>query len=70
MWVRAKVKTQITSMDPAMQVTFSIQNGSKWLAFHEPDIVPDLPWRLNHKHLNVRMKEKQFLELFEEIHSS
>ena len=30
-------------------------------------INPALPWRLNHKHLNIRMREDRFRELFEEI---
>ncbi len=66
MWVRAKEKMQITASQPDLIITQSVQQGSMWLAFHEPEVNPDLPWRLNHKHLNVRMREDKFRELFEE----
>ena len=66
MWVRAKEKVQISAAQPDLVITQSIQQGSMWLAFHEPDVNPALPWRLNHKHLNVRMDEARFLALFEE----
>ena len=68
MWVRAKEKTQLTVTDGhTMLISQSVQPGSKWLAFHEPEVVPSLPWRLNHKHLNIRLPEERFKELFEEI---
>ena len=67
MWVRAKEKIQISAVEAEIAITQSVQKGSKWLAFYEEQINEKLPWRLNHKHLNIRMKEEQFRELFEEI---
>lgn len=68
MWVRAKEKTQLSAVSQDIIITQSIQEGSKWLAFYEPEIVPTLPWRVNHKHLNIRVSESRFRQLFEEIH--
>ena len=70
MWVRAKEKTQLSAVSQDIIITQSVQEGSKWLAFYEPEIVPTLPWRVNHKHLNIRISEKRFKELFEEIHQA
>ena len=67
MWVRAKEKVQLEAVATDLAITQSVQQGSKWLAFFEEDVNPDLPWRLNHKHLNIRMKEERFRELFEPI---
>ena len=67
MWVRAKEKIQLTASQDDMMISQSVQQGSKWLAFEEPTINPALPWRLNHKHLNIRMREERFRALFEEI---
>ena len=65
--VRAKRKTQVTGHEPGhMQFTYSFQEGSKWLAFYEPEYLPDLPWRLNHKFINIRLNEDRFREIFEE----
>ena len=68
MWVRAKNKTQLSAVSQDIIITQSVQEGSKWLAFYEPDIIPTLPWRVNHKHLNIRLNEERFRELFDEIH--
>ena len=70
MWVRAKEKTQLSAVSQEIIITQSVQEGSKWLAFYEPEIVPTLPWRVNHKHLNIRVSESRFRELFDEIHTS
>ena len=67
MWVRAKEKVQLEAAASDLAITQSVQQGSKWLAFFEESINPELPWRLNHKHLNIRMREDRFCELFEEI---
>ena len=68
--VRAKRKTQVAGYEAGnMQFTYSFQEGSKWLAFHEPDYLPDLPWRLNHKFVNIRLAEGRFREIFEETRS-
>ena len=67
MWVRAKEKVQLTAASPDLIISQSVQQGSKWLAFHEDSVNPELPWRLNHRHLNIRMSEERFRELFEEI---
>ena len=67
MWIRAKEKIQLCVAEPEIAITQSVQKGSKWLAFYEDKINENLPWRLNHKHLNTRMKEERFRELFEEI---
>lgn len=69
MWVRAKKKVQLEAISPDLTITQSVQEGSKWLAFHEENINPSLPRRLNHRHLNIRMTEDHFRELFEEIDS-
>ncbi|MBR6983464.1 MAG: hypothetical protein IKH75_08035 [Ruminococcus sp.] len=67
MRVRARIKYQIKGYEPEkLQFTYSFQEGSKWNAFYEPDIISELPWRLNKKFLNFRMTEKQFNELFVE----
>ena len=66
MWVRAKDKIQLAAKQEDCQITYSTQSGSKWLAFFEPGVVPALPWRVQHKYLNVRMTEDRFRELFEE----
>lgn len=68
MWVKAKEKVQLDAVAADLAITQSVQQGSKWLAFHEEDISPYLPRRLNHKHLNIRMKKDCFSELFEEIY--
>ena len=70
MWVRAKEKTQLSAVSQEIIITQSVQEGSKWLAFFEPEVVPSLPWRVNHKHLNIRISEDRFKELFEEIHQA
>ena len=67
MWVRAKEKIQISAAEAEIMITQSVQKGSKWLAFFEEQVNENLPWRLNHKHLNIRMKEERFRELFEEV---
>lgn len=67
MWVRAKEKIQLSAVASELAITQSVQKGSKWLAFYEDQIDKNLPWRLNHKHLNIRMEEERFRELFEEI---
>ena len=64
MWVRAKSKTQLTAATPELIFTHSVQEGSKWLAFYEPDVEPNLSWRVNHRKLNIRISETQFEELF------
>ena len=64
MWVRAKYKTHLTAATPEIIITHSVQEGSKWLAFHEPEVEPTLPWRVNHRKLNIRISETQFEELF------
>lgn len=66
MWVRAKAKTQLTAATPDLIITHSVQEGSKWLAFYEPGVCVNLPWRVNHKKLNIRVSEERFRELFEE----
>ena len=66
MWVRAKSKTQLTAATPDLIITHSVQEGSKWLAFYEPEVEASLPWRVNHKKLNIRVNEERFRELFEE----
>lgn len=68
MWVRAKEKIQLKAAQDDCQITYSAQKGSKWTAHHEPDVVPSLPWRIQHRYFNVRLTEERFLELFEEIH--
>ncbi len=66
MWVRAKSKTQLTAATPDLIITHSVQEGSKWLAFYEPLVCAELPWRVNHKKLNIRVTEERFRELFAE----
>ena len=66
MWVRAKSKTQLTAATPELIFTHSVQEGSKWLAFYEPDVEPNLSWRVNHRKLNIRVSEERMWELFEE----
>ena len=48
MWVRAKEKIQLTATQEDLSISQSVQAGSKWLAFHEENVNPALPWRLNH----------------------
>lgn len=67
MWVRAKEKIQLTAAQDDLAISQSVQAGSKWLAFHEENVNPALPWRLNHRLLNIRMPEERFRELFEEV---
>ena len=67
MWVRAKEKVQLVAESPDLIITQSVQQGSKWLAFNEEHVNAVLPWRLNHRHLNIRMSEERFRELFEEV---
>ena len=68
MWVRAKEKRQLVAHDAGtLQMTYSVQQTQKWTAFYEPDVIPDLPWRINHRLLNIRLSEREFKELFEEI---
>lgn len=67
MWVKAKTKRQISAATENIEISQSVQEGSKWLAFHEPDINAKLPWRVNHKFLNIRLTEEEFREMFEEI---
>lgn len=69
MWVRAKAKKQVTAVAERIEITQSIQKGSNWIAFHEPGINPDLPWRVQHKFLNIRMAEEDFKEMFEDINT-
>jgi len=67
MWVRAKAKKQVSAAAGNIEISQSIQEGSKWLAFHELGINPELPWRVQHKFLNIRISEDDFREMFEEI---
>ena len=68
MWVRAKEKMQLVAHDPGhLQISYSVQEKQKWTAFYEPDVNPDLPWRINHRLLNIRLSEEQFRELFVEV---
>ena len=53
MWVRVKKKIQLSEAEPKIAITQSVQKGSKWLAFYEDKINENLPWRLNHRHLNI-----------------
>ena len=67
MRVRAKQKIQMKAAQQNCQITYSAQEGSKWNAYYEPDFVPDLPWRVQHRFTNVRITEERFRELFEEV---
>ena len=67
MWVRAKEKVRFEARQPDCQITYSAQKTSKWTAHYEPEIIPDLPWRLQHRYMNVRLSEERFRELFEEM---
>lgn len=67
MWVRAKEKIQLTAAQDDMIISQSVQKGSKWLAFHEPNVNSSLPWRVNHRHLNIRLRKERFEEIFEEV---
>ena len=67
MWVRAKTKTQLTAATPDLIIKHSVQECSKWLAFYEPDVEPNLSWRVNHRKLNIRVSEERFREMFEEV---
>lgn len=66
-WVVAKAKTLLSAAAGDIIISESVQEGSKWLAFYEPEINDKLPWRVNHKHLNIRVAEDKFKELFESI---
>lgn len=66
-WIVAKTKTVLSAVADDIVISESVQEGSKWLAFYEPEINDKLPWRVNHKHLNIRVAEDKFKELFESI---
>ena len=59
--------SSVVSSRPDLIISQSVQQESKWLAFHKENVNPALPWRLNHRHLNMRMSEDRFRELFEEV---
>ena len=67
MWVKIKEKTKLSAFTPDIEIMLSAQKGSKWIAFYEPDENSRLPWRLNHRHLNIRVSEEKFADLFEEV---
>ena len=66
-WVVTKTKTVLSAVADDIAISESVQEGSKWLAFYEPEINDKLPWRVNHRHLNIRVAEDKFKELFESI---
>ena len=66
-WVAAKKKTVLSAAAGDILISEAVQEGSKWLAFYEPEINEDLPWRANHKHLNIRVTEEKFNEIFDSI---
>lgn len=67
MRVKAKQKIQLKATQQDCQIIYSAQEGSKWSAFYEPDIVPGLPWRVQHRFTNIRLPEERFKELFEDV---
>ncbi|MBR6476391.1 MAG: helix-turn-helix transcriptional regulator [Lachnospiraceae bacterium] len=66
-WVVAKKKTVLSAAAGDILISEAVQEGSKWLAFYEPEINEVLPWRANHKHLNIRVTEDKFSEIFDSI---
>lgn len=64
---KSKRKKKLTAAQDGMIISQSVQKGSKWLAFHEPNVNSSPPWRVNHRHLNIRLRKERFEEIFEEM---
>jgi len=68
MWVRAREKRQLVAHERGhLQISYSVQEKQKWTAYYEPTVNPDLPWRVNHRFLNIRLSDEDFKDLFVEF---